>query len=64
MGTQTRGVWVPTLDDVPRAGSEGAKGAEGDGLVGVVERLGPDDRVVVLVLLRPKYTSVLLPILK
>ena len=25
------------------AGSEGAKGAEGDGLVGVVERLGPDD---------------------
>ena len=42
-----------SLDDVPRAGSEGAKGAEGDGLVGVVERLGPDDRVVVLVLLRP-----------
>ena len=42
-----------SLDDVPCAGSEGAKGAEGDGLVGVVERLGPDDLLVVLVLLRP-----------
>ena len=42
-----------SLDDVPCAGSKGAKGAEGDGLVGVVQRLGPDDRVVVLVLLVP-----------
>ena len=42
-----------SLDDVPCAGSKGAKGAEGDGLVGVVQRLGPDDLVVVLVLLAP-----------
>ena len=48
-----------SLDDVPCAGSKGAKGAEGDGLVGVVQRLGPDDLVVVLVLLVP----VLVPLL-
>ena len=47
-----------SLDDVPRAGAEGAKGAEGDGLVGVVQRLGPDDLVVVLVLLVPALESV------
>ena len=48
-----------SLDDVPRAGSEGPKGAEGDGLVGVVvDLLGPDDRVVVLVLLKLRLTTV------
>ena len=46
--------WVTSsLDDVPRAGAKGAKGPKGDGLVGVVQRLGPDDPVVVQILLRP-----------
>ena len=52
-----------SLDDVPCAGSKGAKGAEGDGLVGVVQRLGPDDRVVVeyktQVLLRCTYVNII-----
>ena len=48
-----------SLDDVPCAGSKGAKGAEGDGLVGVVQRLGCDDLVVVLVLLVPMYRRTL-----
>ena len=52
-----------SLDDVPCAGSKGAKGAEGDGLVGVVERLGPDDLVVVLVLLRPVLVRSVSPLL-
>ena len=46
--------WVTSsLDDVPRAGAKGAKGPKGDGLVGVVQRLGSDDLVVVRILLRP-----------
>ena len=52
-----------SLDEVPSAGSKGAKGAEGDGLVGVVQRLGPDDLVVVLVLLVPILVRGVAPLL-
>ena len=52
-----------SLDDVPSAGSKGAKGAEGDGLVGVVQRLGRDDLVVVLVLLVPILVRSVAPLL-